>query len=122
MEVILDTNFIISCVKRRIDFLGELEGLGFKVKIPREVLQEMKDLKKGNTSHEERTAIDIAFRMFEEKDVKKIKIGGRGVDYGLVKKGSDGTYIATLDREIKHKIANRVVIDSAKNCLKVERD
>src|SRR3989344_1707672 len=116
MEVILDTNFVISCVKRRIDFLGELEEMGFKVKIPREVLQEMKDLKKGNTSHEERTAIDIVFRMFEEKDVKKIKIGGRGVDYGLVKKGSDGTYIATLDREIKHKIANRVVIDSAKNC------
>ena len=31
MEVILDTNFIVSCVRRKIDFLNELENLGFKI-------------------------------------------------------------------------------------------
>ena len=43
MEVLLDTNFIISSLLKKIDFLGELEGMGFKIILPREVLQELKD-------------------------------------------------------------------------------
>jgi len=77
MEVLLDTNFIVSCVMKRIDFLDELSGMGFKVKVPREVLQEMKDLKKGKkSSREERKAIDVAFQILEDGGVKKMKVGG----------------------------------------------
>ncbi|MFH1802790.1 MAG: hypothetical protein ABH864_05085 [archaeon] len=122
MEVLLDTNFIISCVLKRIDFLDELEGLGFKSRVPLGVLQEMKDLKKeGKTSHTERQAIDVAFALLEEAKVKKTRIGGKYVDEGLIQKGKKGVYIATLDREIKHHVPNKIVIDSAKKCLKVER-
>jgi rRNA-processing protein FCF1 len=123
MEVLLDTNFIISCVRKRIDFLEELSGMGFKPKVPREVLQEMKDLKKeGKTSYGERVAIDIAFDMLEKAKVKKIKVGGKNVDLGLIAKGQSGIYIATLDRGIKREIPNRVVIENTKKSLRVERD
>lgn len=123
MEVLLDTNFIISCVLKRIDFISELEGMGFKVRVPKSVLQEMKDLKKENkTSRAERQAIDVAFALLEEdKRVKTTRIGGRYVDDGLIQKGKGGVYIATLDREIKHAVPNKVVIDSARKKLKVER-
>lgn len=121
MEVILDTNFIISCVLKRIDFLDELETMGFRVRIPREVLQEMKDLKReSKIGREKRIAIDLAFDML--KDVKKIRVGGRYADEGLIQKGKEGTYIATLDREIKRKVSNKIVIDSARNGLRIERD
>lgn len=122
MEVFLDTNFIISCLMKKIDFLGELETMGFRIKVPKGVLQEMKDLKKeSKTSRKEREAIDMAFQLLESRKVKRTNIGGRNVDEGLIAKGKEGIYIATLDRGIKVKIPNRVVIDSAKKGLKVER-
>lgn len=123
MEVLLDTNFIISCLVKRIDFLDELAVMGFKVKVPREVLQELKDLKTDKkVSPYERSMIDVAFALLEEQKVKKVKIGGKNVDEGLIAKGREGSYIATLDRGIKNKIPNRVVISGASKTLKVERD
>ncbi len=99
MEAILDTSFIISCIMKRIDFLEELSEMGFKVKVPREVLQELKDVKKhSKTSHFEREAINIAFQLFDNNKVKKMKLGGKNVDAGLIAKGRDGYFIATLDR------------------------
>jgi rRNA-processing protein FCF1 len=122
MEVLLDTNFIISCLRKRIDFLEELSGLGFKSKVPREVLQELKDIKMmKKTGRETRSTIDVAFQILDERNVKKVKVGGRTVDEGLIAKGKTGTYIATLDNGIKREIPNKIVIDSAKNLLKVER-
>jgi rRNA-processing protein FCF1 len=122
MEVILDTNFIVSCILKRIEFIDELEGMGLKVRVPRRVLQELKDLKTDKkTSREERQAVEMAFKILEDKRVKKIRIGGSYVDDGLIQKGKEGLYIATLDREIKHAVPNRVVIDAAKNSLKIER-
>ncbi|MBU0466354.1 MAG: hypothetical protein KJ718_06130 [Nanoarchaeota archaeon] len=122
MEVLLDTNFIISCVLKRIDFVNELAEMGFNVKVPREVLQELKDLKKEEkTSRAERVAIDVAFALLDERKVKKMKIGGRYVDEGLIQKGKKGIHIATLDRGIKREVPNKVVIDAARKSLKVER-
>ena len=55
MEVILDTSFILSCMRKRIDFLSQLEEQGFMVKIPKEVIQELKDLhSRSKTSEEDR--------------------------------------------------------------------
>ena len=45
MEAVLDTNFIVSCVKKKIDFISELENLGFKIVLPKEIFQELKDLR-----------------------------------------------------------------------------
>lgn len=123
MEVLLDTNFIISCLMKKIDFFAELEVMGFKVLVPREVLQEMKDLKKDSrTSHVERIAIELAFELLGAKKIKKTKLGGKNVDEGLIAKGRAGAYIATLDRGIKIKVPNKVVILSAEKKLGVERD
>ncbi len=123
MEVILDTNFIISCIMKKIDFLSELEGKGFKILLPKEVADEMKDLKmRQGQSREERIAIDTAFEIFEKRKVKRISIGGRKVDDELIKMGKEGAYIATLDRGIKRQVPNRVVILNSKNGIGVERD
>lgn len=123
MEVILDTNFIISCIVKKIDFLTQLREKGFKVIVPREVLQELKDLKvNSRISHDEREAIDVALQMLSSKDVKKTSIGEGKVDDLLIKKGKQGVHIATLDNGIKRKVPNRIVILSAKKEIGVERD
>ncbi len=122
MEVLLDTNFVISCVLKRIDFVEELKNLGFTPIIPREVFQELKDLlKNSKTSHAERAAIDVVFEIIEKEKLKKTKIGGINVDEGLISKGKTGIHIATLDSGIKNKVPNLILISNAKNGLIVER-
>ncbi len=122
MEVILDTNFIISCLLKKIDFLDELGEMGFVPVFPREVLEELKDLKKDKkTSHEERMAINLALELSSSKRVKKMTLGHRKVDDALIDKGKQGVYIATLDRAIKIRVPNKIVIDSARKNLKIER-
>ncbi len=123
MQVLLDTNFIISCLMKRIDFMGELETLGFNVLVPREVMQELKDLRTSDkTSTQEREMVDVALNLLNSKKIKKTKLGHRSVDQGLIQKGLTGIYIATLDRVIKNKVPNKVVISSAKNSLSILKD
>jgi rRNA-processing protein FCF1 len=115
MEVLLDGSFIISCVKNRIDFLDQLKEQGFKPVVSREVLQEMKDvLKKSKTSHVDRVAIKAALEIIQNRKVKKTSFGSGKVDDYLIERGKMGIYVATLDRQIKRQIPNKVVIFSAK--------
>ena len=121
MEVLLDTNFIISAIKQRIDFNEELKEMGFgRVIVPREVMQELKDLR-FKVPMADRQAIDIALTLFSSKKIEKAKVGGKNVDEGLIAKGKQGAYIATLDAAIKRIVPNRVVISNAGNGLMIER-
>jgi rRNA-processing protein FCF1 len=121
MQVILDSSFIISCVRDRIDFLNQLEEQGFTPVVPREVFQEMKDLRlSSRSSREDRIAIDVALEMLEKKKVKKTTLGEGKVDEFLIKKGQEGIFIATLDNGIKKKIPKKIVIFKAQNRVGVE--
>ena len=120
MEVLLDSNFIVACMKRKIDFISELESMGFKAALPREVFQELKDLRL-KVPHDDRVAIDLAFEKFRGSKIKKVTLGNRNVDLGLIEKGRKGGYIATLDAAIKRSVPNKIMISDAKNSLIVER-
>lgn len=123
MEAVLDANFILSCVRDKIDFISELESMGFKVVVPREVMQELKDIReRKGESREDRISIDIAFELIEKRKVKKMTMGAGQVDHKLIELGNRGAYIATLDRVIKRSVPNRLVIDSAKKAIMIERD
>lgn len=112
MEALLDSSFIISCLKKKIDFLSQLEEQGFVVKIPLEVFEELKDLR-FRSPREERAAIDLALQLFEQQKIKKIRLGHKKVDEGLIDKGLQGYYIATLDREIKRAVPHVIVLFDA---------
>jgi len=123
MEVLLDTNFIISCIVKKIDFLSQLREKGFRVVIPREVMQELKDVRlDSKTSSYERKAIDVALEMLASKQIEKTTIGKGKVDDLLIKRGQQGAYIATLDNGIKRHVTNKIVILSASKEIGVERD
>jgi rRNA-processing protein FCF1 len=121
MEVLLDSNFIISSIRRKIDFLSELEILGFKIILPREVYQELKDLKL-KVSSEDKVAIEIALKMIDSSKIKKMTLGNVSVDEGLIQKGRQGYYIASLDAGIKRQIPNKIFISNATNSITVERN
>lgn len=122
MEAILDTNFILSCLRKNIDLVNELSNMGFRIVVPREVLEELKDLRLGRTSRENRLLIDIALEILKDKKIKRIKLGTKSVDEGLIKKGREGVYIASLDNAIKREVANKIIISNARNGLEIKRD
>ncbi|MBS3081616.1 hypothetical protein J4416_01595 [Candidatus Pacearchaeota archaeon] len=121
MQVLLDSSFIISCVRERIDFLSQLEDQGFTPVVPREILQEMKDLGISNrSSREDRIAINVAIEMIERKGVKKTTLGNGKIDDFLIHRGKKGIFIATLDKGIKRNIPKKIVIFKAQNRVGVE--
>lgn len=111
---------MISCFNKKIDFVSDIEGLGFRIVLAREVFQELKDLK-SKLNREERIAIDYALKLFESKRFKKISLGNESVDSGLIKKGKNGFYIATLDSEIKRNVPNKILILNSQNKIGIER-
>ena len=114
MEVLLDTSFIVSCVKEKIDFVEQLREQGFAVVVPREVIQELKDLAaRSGVRREDKVAVDVALAVLEQEKVKKGRLGSGKVDDGLIKKGQEGIWIASLDKEIKRAVAKKIVIFSA---------
>ena len=120
MKAILDTNFVIACIRRRIDFLTDLKAQGFRVVVPREVIEEMKDIRK-DVAHDEKVAIDLALQLFEKEKVEKMKLPKGKVDEGLILLGKDGNYIATLDTAIRKIIPNLIGIANASNSVSIER-
>lgn len=119
----MDTSFIVSCIKERIDFFFELKKMGFKIIVPKEVFEELRDLRfSGNKSHEDKVAVNVALEILSSKKVKKRGFGGKKVDDALIKVGREGAYVATLDRGIKRSVPNRVVLLKARGAIGVERD
>ncbi len=111
MEVILDTGFIMNCLRKRLDFLTQLEDSGFKIQVPREVLQELKDIRfESIASRLDRDLIASALEMLNKKKVKHTTMGQIRKDHWLLKKAAEGYYIATTNSLIKNRIPYRIEI------------
>lgn len=105
-HVLLDANFILSCIRKKIDFFEKIPLMGLSIIIPKQVIEEVKDLSKS------RPEAGIALKLFEQNEFKKITLPGRNVDNGIIKiaKENEQYIIATLDREIQNKTQNQKLI------------
>ncbi len=109
-KVLLDTNFIVSCVKQKIDFFEYFELEGFQILVPEQVLNELKMLenrKKDLLSIHAK----VALKLLEQKKFQKIDLIDDKVDRAIIKfaKKNPNVVIATLDREIRYKLKNKTV-------------
>ncbi|MAG11079.1 hypothetical protein CMI44_02095 [Candidatus Pacearchaeota archaeon] len=112
-QTLLDTNFIITCVKQKIDSFEEIPLMGIQILIPKQVIAEIKNLKNKNSG--------LALKLLEKNKFKKIDIGKGHVDKRIIKyaKENPKLIIATLDKEIKKKIKNNKLIIRGKKRLEV---
>jgi len=100
MKIIFDTNFLLSCIKQKIDFLQELEG--FELVLPRQVIDEIEKLikdKRKKLSERELARTTLAFINKFKSRFKIIELEKNYVDLGLKK--LQGYVIATLDKGIR---------------------
>lgn len=124
-EVVLDTSFILSCVKKRIDFF-DADRFG-RVLIPLEVIGELKKISEKGKGKEKAT-VSLALQIIEKNKEKfrKIKLGKKFVDAGIKdyvkKKSKEERYIAvaTLDRELKKSLKGKARIVSVRKNGRIE--
>lgn len=115
MEILLDTNFILTCVKQKVDFFSIAnESIGEKIKwlIPFEVLAELKDLStRKDMRGADKDAAKLGMEMVKLISPEIVSIKNKNVDQGIVDyiKGKD-IVLATLDKELKKKVKNRVMV------------
>lgn len=97
-NILLDTNFILTCLKQKIDFFEEFYLVGINVIIPENVISEIEKLKK-----------TAALKLLEQNEFKKITLPGKNVDNAIVKfaKENPEIIIATLDQTMRKKIRNK---------------
>jgi rRNA-processing protein FCF1 len=108
--VLLDTNFILSCLRKKIDFFDEIELMGIKIAIPEEVVKEIKNLsEEGNKTTQREAKTALAF--IKKNKFEEIKLETKNVDNGIVKfaKENKELIIGTLDKGIKDRVKNQIL-------------
>lgn len=109
--VVLDTNFILSCIRKKIDFFEEIKFMGLKMLIPAEVIKEIKKIaEKGKLKFQEEAK--LALSLLKNNSFSEIELKIKNVDNGIVKTAQKNRdyIIATLDKEIQNKITNPKLI------------
>ncbi len=110
-KIILDTNFIISCIRNKIDFFEEL--VEYHILIPKQVLNELKKLN-----------AELALKILErnKKSFLVIDFKKRYVDKGIINyvKKDPKVIVATIDRELKKKLKNPKMVIRNKKKLVIE--
>jgi rRNA-processing protein FCF1 len=114
---VLDTNFILSCVRKKIDFFEKIKFMGFKILIPMQVIAELEKIsKKGNIKFSIESK--LALTIIKKNIFTRIDLKMKNVDNGIVSLADRNKeyIVATLDRAIKNKLKNqKIVIRGQKN-------
>ena len=109
-KAILDTSFILTCVKQKIDFFYWLKMDGIKAIIPEQVLRELGGL-----------GAKLALKIINMNNFELLKIAGRDADAAIINfaKKNPQVIVATLDQGLKKKIRNRKLIIRQKKKLEI---
>ncbi|MEX0933026.1 MAG: PIN domain-containing protein [Candidatus Pacearchaeota archaeon] len=124
-KVVLDTNFILTCFKEKIDFFREIYFMGYKIIIPKQVLNELDRIIKSKKKLHFREQAKLASKFLENNRKSWIKKNlseyGKNTDRaikGFSDKEKD-IIVATLDKELKRKISGLKMVIREKNKLEV---
>jgi len=121
-EVLLDTNFILSCINQRIDFFEELELMGHFVIIPSGVLLELENIADSKKKMQFRENATLALKLLKGKYFKRIRLGDGHTDDTIVEflnKNPD-VILATLDKELKKRVKARKIVIKSKKKIEFE--
>jgi len=120
-QAMLDTNFILTAVKQKIDFFAILELEGIQVLIPKQVINELEKISNSKKKLRFREDVKVALKILEKNKFKTIDIHENYVDKGILKfaKENKNIIIATLDREIKRNIKNSKLVIRGKKELEI---
>lgn len=135
MKIILDTNFIIYCTKKKIDYVEEINNLineNFEIVVSEQVIEELhKVMNKKKTkipflkrvprfkktTGKDKEAASLALQIIDKKlkssEIKKVNSEGKTVDEALVNLAQENkkNIVCTLDREMRKKLGRVILIN-----------
>ena len=123
--VLLDTNFILTCVKQKIDFFEDIKFMGMKIIISKQVIDEIKRIVNSKKKLHFRKDAELSLRILEKEknSFKKINLSNYGKNTDKRIKNfadkNENIIVATLDRELKNKIKNRKLVIRGKKRLEI---
>jgi len=123
--VLLDTNFMLVCVKQKVDFFEDLKLLGMKIIIPKQVINELKLVLSSKKKFHFRRDAHVVLKILEKNknSFKRINLSSYGKNTDKrIKKFSDENrdiIVATLDKELKNKIKNKKLVIRGKKNLEI---
>ena len=109
-QVILDTSFIITSIKQKVDFFDDDILKGVKIVIPEQVIRELEGL-----------GAKLALAILEKNEFTLIRIPGRDADTAIIDFAKENpiAIVATLDRGLQRKVKNRKLIIRQKKKLEI---
>lgn len=118
---LLDSNFILTCVKQKIDFFEDLKFMGLKILIPEQVIKEIKNVAKSRKKLHFREDAKLALKILGKNKFQKADIGEGYVDRNIKNYADENKEIlvATLDSELKKKLRNRKIVIRGKKKLEI---
>jgi rRNA-processing protein FCF1 len=123
-QALLDTNFILTCVKQKIDFFEDLDNRIIEVLIPTQVIKELESVAESKKKLRFREDARLALRILKNSKFKEVDFESKKhVDKLIVKHAKENPklIIATLDREIKDKLKklNPILVIREKKRLEI---
>ena len=116
MEILLDTNFILTCVKEKIDFVSladELIDEEIKWVVPQEVLNELGNIKDNpKVKGADKDAAKFSFEILQKLEPEIVELGGKNpnVDIRIVNYILDKPIVlATMDKGLKSRVNNKIL-------------
>ena len=121
LRCLLDTNFLLTCSKQKIDLFEFLNNEGFQILIPKQVLSELEGILISKKKAKFKDDAALSIKIIEKNNFILIDIEGKTVDKGIINyanKNKD-VIIATLDKEIQKKTKNKKLIIKGKKMLEI---
>jgi rRNA-processing protein FCF1 len=100
MKIILDTNFLIDCLRFNLDIKSELAGN--EIFILDDVIFEIEKIAKRKTK--EYVLAKLALEFVAKSNIKILKADEKDVDKSLISYSKQGYAIATHDIKLKNKL------------------
>lgn len=121
MKILLDTNFIITSVKQKLDFQEKILELGAEIVIPEEVIEELKKIsEKKDEKGKDKDSAKLALEIIKKNNFQKIKLNNSNVDNGIVDYAKKNNIIvATLDKELKKRTGGKILVIKDKTNLEI---
>tara|TARA_Y100000310_G_scaffold337740_1_gene425602 strand:+ start:15562 stop:15945 length:384 start_codon:yes stop_codon:yes gene_type:complete len=116
MKILLDTNFILTCVKRKIDFISLSEEIFDEPlywMVPQDILNELMAIKnKLKIKILDKNSANLSLEILKKIDPEIIKLHSKNpnvdekiIDYLKNKK----IVLATMDKNLKKKVKNKIL-------------
>ena len=119
-KVILDTNFILTCIRQKIDFFEEINLMGLQILIPEQVLTEIKRISESKKKLRFREEARLSLKLLGKSKFTKVDLKSKNTDNGILKYSKEQDIIvAALDKELKQKVKGQKLVIRGKKKLEI---